>query len=117
MFERQPFDVCQFSAAQAWLSQCHPGRRRNHQMENTGLPGHSKGRHIMNSPSAFPYFDDCLPDMNHYLIDLVQTYEAGRINSWDDLEQKVNAYFTPERMAQMESLVPGWKKMASYSDG
>ena len=71
----------------------------------------------MNITLEFPHFDDCLPELNRYLIDLVQTYETGRIRSWDDLEQLVNDYFTPERMMQMESLVPGWKKMASYSDG
>jgi len=29
----------------------------------------------------------------------------------------VKTFFTPECMEQTEALVPGWKKMASYSDG
>ena len=39
------------------------------------------------------------------------------MNSWDELEGKVKAYFRAPRMAQMEALLPGWQKMASYSDG
>ena len=71
----------------------------------------------MNTTKSFPLFDDCLPDLNRFLLGLVQAYEAGGISSWDDLEGKVKAYFTPERMTQIESLVPGWKKMASYLGG
>jgi hypothetical protein len=71
----------------------------------------------MNTTKPFPSFDDWFPELNQFLLELVQTYEAGKINSWDDLDEKVKAYFTPQRMEQMESLVPGWQKMASYAEG
>jgi hypothetical protein len=71
----------------------------------------------MNTNERFPRFDDCFPDLNQCILELVEDYESGTIKSWDDLEEKVNTYFTPQRMEQMESVMPGWQKMASYSDG
>jgi hypothetical protein len=71
----------------------------------------------MNKTHAFPAFDDCFPELNQFLLELAGAYEAGRIRSWDRLDQQVKAYFTPAIMEQMESQVPGWKKMASYTDG
>ena len=71
----------------------------------------------MNTAEKFPSFDDNFPDLNQFILELVEDYEMGKIKSWDDLEEKVNAYFTPPRMEQMESVVPGWQKMASYSGG
>jgi hypothetical protein len=71
----------------------------------------------MKIPDVFPAFDDCLPDLNHFILELVEAYEAGTLKSWDDLEEKVHAFFTPERMEEMETLVPGWQTMASYSEG
>jgi len=64
-----------------------------------------------------PAFDDRLPFLNQFILALVNGYHAGRIDSWDALDEKVKAFFTPERMEQTESLVPGWKKMTSYSNG
>ena len=66
---------------------------------------------------TFPSFDDCFPELNGFLQGLVQAYKAGRLRSWDDLDEQVKAFFSPQRMAQMESMLPGWQKMASYSDG
>lgn len=71
----------------------------------------------MKLPEIFPAFDDCFSDLNQFILKLVEAYEAGTIRSWDDLEEKVHVFFTPERMEEMESLVPGWQKMASYSEG
>ncbi len=78
---------------------------------------HTEERNLMNAAQTFPAFDDCFPELNHFILELVKAYETGRLKSWDDLEEQVKAYFSPERMEQMESQVPGWKKMASYSDG
>jgi hypothetical protein len=72
---------------------------------------------IMNTTQTFPSFNDCFPELNRFLQGLVQSFEAGRLRSWEGLEEKVKVFFTPQRMEQMESLLPGWQKMASYSDG
>jgi len=71
----------------------------------------------MDTALEFPSFDDHLPGLNQFILGLVEDYNAGKIKSWDDLEERVGVFFTPERMEQMESVAPGWKKMASYSEG
>ena len=65
----------------------------------------------------FPNFDTRLPFLNQFIRELVDDYHAGKINSWDALDEKVKTFFTAERMGETDALVPGWKKMASYSDG
>jgi hypothetical protein len=71
----------------------------------------------MKTSEPFPSFDDSFSDLNQFILELVRAYEAGNLKSWEDLEKKVNAFFTPERMEQMDSRVPGWQKMASYTEG
>ena len=65
----------------------------------------------------FPAFDEQLPFLNQFILELVHTYRAGKINLWDELDEKVKTFFSPERMNEMEILVPSWKKMASYVEG
>jgi hypothetical protein len=69
----------------------------------------------MNTTQVFPAFDGAFSHLDQFVLELVRRYQAGKIKSWDDLEEQVNAYFTPQRMEQMESAVPGWQTMASYS--
>lgn len=71
----------------------------------------------MNTSQEIPGFDEQFPDLNQFICALVDDYNAGKINSWDDLEPQVHAFFTPERMEQMESCVPGWQKMSSFNEG
>ncbi|MCI0555347.1 MAG: hypothetical protein L0287_30745 [Anaerolineae bacterium] len=71
----------------------------------------------MNALHELPSFDVLLPELNKFILELVEDYRAGKINSWEELEEKVNAFFTLEQMEQMESVAPGWQKMASYSGG
>ena len=65
----------------------------------------------------FPSFDQQLPDLDEFILQLVQRYQAGQIDSWEQLEKFVHAYFTPAKMERMEAIVPGWGEMASFSDG
>ncbi len=67
--------------------------------------------------SDFPSFDEYLPDLYQYIHHLAEEYKEEKIKSWDGLEERVHVFFTPEKMEQIESIVPGWKKMASYSEG
>ena len=50
----------------------------------------------MNTRQEFPSFDVLLPDLNQFIVDLVEEYKAEKIKSWNDLEDRVNAFFTPE---------------------
>lgn len=65
----------------------------------------------------FPSFDDRLPFLNKFILQLVEGYHAGIIDSWEVLEENVKTFFTPERMNQTEIIVPGWRTMASYANG
>src|SRR5687767_4955621 len=64
-----------------------------------------------------PSFDDRLPFLHHFIIELVENYQSGKIDSWDELDKAVKIFFPSERMKEMEKIVPGWHKMASYDDG
>jgi len=67
--------------------------------------------------SKVPSFDEQFPILNQFILELVDLYRIGDLNSWDELDKEVKAFFTPECMDAMEDLVPGWRKMASYSEG
>jgi hypothetical protein len=71
----------------------------------------------MNASQSFPSFEEHLPFLDQFIPELVEAYHTEKINSWDELDKEVKAFFTSERMEQMETLVPGWKKMASFVDG
>jgi hypothetical protein len=71
---------------------------------------------MRNSDEEFPRFDEQFTDLNRFIIQLVDLYNAGKINSWEDLAANVDEFFTPQRMDEMEVLVPHWCKMASYAN-
>ena len=71
----------------------------------------------MKASVMFPAFDEYFPKLNQFLLELVRAYESGRIASWDHLDAQVKTFFTPQRLEAMESRMPGWKNMASYSEG
>lgn len=71
----------------------------------------------MKAGQAFPSFDIYLADLHEFILGLVASYDAGNIRSWNELEGKVTTFFTPDQMDQIEALAPGWRKMASFSQG
>lgn len=64
-----------------------------------------------------PSFDDQFSDLRLFLLNLVDSYNMGKINTWNNLETSVNEFFTPEWIDEMDQRVPGWRKMASYANG
>lgn len=71
----------------------------------------------MNENKNTPRFNDKLPDLHRFILGLVADYEVGQIKNWENLEERVFAFFTSERMEQMEVTLPHWQKMASYREG
>lgn len=71
----------------------------------------------MNSSSGIPNFEDSLPDLDQFIHRLVKEFNDGNLRSWDDLDERVKAFFTPEQMRQTGQIVPHWQKMASYMEG
>lgn len=64
---------------------------------------------------SFPTVESYLPDLFPFINGLVGEFQAGTLNSWEGLSERVRAFFTPERMQRYESVVPGWIEMASYA--
>lgn len=71
----------------------------------------------MTAPIQIPSFDARIPFLDQFVLELVGNYQSGKINSWDELDNAVKGFFTIKRMQEMEGIVPGWNKMASYADG
>lgn len=71
----------------------------------------------MNNQTDFPSFDEELPELNQFILKLVKEYKVEKVRSWGDLDKRVKTFFTSEIMDNIEAKAPGWKKMASYSDG
>jgi hypothetical protein len=71
----------------------------------------------MNMSEPFPSFDLHLADLSRFIFELAEEYQADEIKTWSDLDERVRAFFTSERMESVESVVPGWHRMASYLDG
>ena len=71
----------------------------------------------MTASKQIPSFDECIPFLNHFIFELVESYKSGTITSWEELDRIVKAFFTSEHMKEMECIVPGWNKMTSYGNG
>jgi hypothetical protein len=71
----------------------------------------------VNAHPIFPSFDVEFEELDLFILSLVEAYQSGELDSWDELEERVKAFYTPGRMDAIEARAPGWRKMASYSDG
>ena len=80
-------------------------------------PSYMYNELTMISPNQFPRFDERLPYLDQFVLELVDEFKEGKLNSWDDLDELVNAFFTTGMMEQTCSIIPHWEKMASYSNG
>ena len=65
----------------------------------------------------FPSFDEHFSDLNNFILYLVQQYQTYRLASWEVLAHHCRQFYTPDVMDAIEAKAPGWKKMASYSEG
>jgi hypothetical protein len=65
---------------------------------------------------SVPNFDQQFASLNQFILELVEQQRLQKISSWRDLEQRVNIFFTSQKMDEMEALVPHWCKMASYAN-
>jgi hypothetical protein len=58
-----------------------------------------------------------LPDLWEHLNVLDAGIRGGTLTSTDGLISTSRAFYTPERMDHIETVIPGWKHMASYEHG
>jgi hypothetical protein len=64
-----------------------------------------------------PQVETLLPDIMPFVRTLAGEFESGAIAGWPDMIARVHDFYTPERIDQVDAVVPGWRKMASYVDG
>ncbi len=67
--------------------------------------------------NSFPSFNSYLTNLDGFISKLVENYQQGSINSWGTLDKAVKEYFDIQQMEETESVIPGWTRMASYTDG
>ena len=58
-----------------------------------------------------------LPALWRFLEELSAGVKAGTIGSTEQLILRCKEFYTVDRMAEIEAVVPGWKHMASFEDG
>ncbi|MBA7708414.1 hypothetical protein ES703_117312 [subsurface metagenome] len=71
----------------------------------------------MTNNLGFPSIGSSLPDMMDFVSVLAQDYRSGDIDSWKAIEDRVRSFFTPDTMAEVETVAPRWSDMACHADG
>jgi hypothetical protein len=71
----------------------------------------------MKNIHPIPMFEEALPELNKFILEITEEYRAGELRSWDDLEFWVERFFIDDHLSAVEAIAPGWEKMASFSGG
>ncbi|MDH3500447.1 MAG: hypothetical protein OEM97_10015 [Acidimicrobiia bacterium] len=58
-----------------------------------------------------------LPSLWRFIQELSAGVQVGTVASAEDLIERSRAFYIPERMAEIERVIPGWARMASYAGG
>lgn len=65
---------------------------------------------------AIPKVETHLPELMPFINDLAHDYTSGKLDSWPAMIERVHGFFTPAMMNKVDSVIPGWKEMASYAN-
>jgi hypothetical protein len=71
----------------------------------------------MEFPMSIPQVEEYLPELIAFVNRLVESFESGELNSWPIMTEKVQTFFTQEKMDKVEKVIPGWRAMSGYLDG
>ena len=67
--------------------------------------------------SEIPPIREKLPALWLFLEQLHAEVEPGRIRSTEQLIGRCHEFYNADRMAKIDTVIPGWKRMASFEDG
>jgi hypothetical protein len=67
--------------------------------------------------ATIPLLEDHLPELSDFTGSLARRIEAGELQNGDELALRFREFYTSDRMAAIEIVVPGWQEMAAYADG
>ena len=71
----------------------------------------------MKAETDFPRIESHLPEVMKFTATLSQDLDSRRIDSWPLMYEVVRDFFTPEKLDEVDGIVPGWLQMSSYGDG
>src|SRR5262249_7684623 len=66
---------------------------------------------------SIPSVESRLPELVRFAENLAAEAESGRLSNGAALAEKVRGFFSVEMMDGVDSVIPGWREMASYADG
>jgi len=70
----------------------------------------------MSQKTKTPTFRQALPKLYDFVVSLAKKYDKGTITQWDDFRAECTKFYVDEQMAEIEAVIPGWWKMASYHE-
>lgn len=82
-----------------------------------GISGGSKTAAAAEKKAEISSITETLPELWLFLEKLSAGVKAGTIRSTEQLIERCQEFYTAERMAEIEAVVPGWKHMASFEHG
>src|SRR5258705_10639092 len=63
-----------------------------------------------------PHLEAKLPELVAFAKQIANDYRNNTLSDQDSFSRQARGFYTPTMMDKVESVVPGWKQMASYLD-
>ena len=57
-----------------------------------------------------------LPELVDFVDQLAGGVDRGEIDTWTQFSERIQAFYTTPRMAQIEAVLPGWDRMAAFRE-
>lgn len=71
----------------------------------------------MFTSASTPKLQDRLPELAAFIRRLADAHKGGALTSWSQFTSAAGEFYTPAMMAKIETVAPGWGKMASFREG
>jgi hypothetical protein len=66
---------------------------------------------------SIPGLEDQLPELLAFVRTAARQIEAGELRDGAELAQRIDEFYTAERMEAIERVAPGWRVMSEYAAG
>ncbi len=81
------------------------------------FPSFSAYNKLMIHETPIPDARAALPDLYALALTLVRDTQAGALDSWPAFGARVHAFFSESTMDQVDTVLHGWRRMASFHEG
>lgn len=65
----------------------------------------------------FPKVTELLPELMPFIHEVAAEYASGQIDTLEAYIDRIHRWWTPERIAATDRVIPGWQAMATYPVG